>query len=286
MEAEDGQLHSIYELPDYFRASRVYAYHHRDLTSLPNGMSSIGSLTIYESGLLKVPDDLQAGGGLDVERSRRLSSFGERVIVGGNLCIGGCQSLTALPADLHVEENLYTRWHDMFGDLAVEDEFCDGLTDIPSSVYIGGDIYLDGCRSLQIFPADLKIRKSLNINGTKIEHLPERLIVPGHLYLGGGHLRAFPKVLHVGKNLRVDLHGFGLLLAAIDARHDLVVGGCVYVEGKPVSINLKKYPDDDPQYKKWSEDGRWYSYEPPDDLPAPEPMWTKVPPFTRFPPSD
>lgn len=277
VEAEDGQLHSVYNLPQNFSATNVCAYHLSDLTELPHGMRAVGYISLEGSGLRLVPDNLQSGSELYIVRSKELVKIGDGVRIGDNLHLGGCRMLTALPADLHIEGNLYTRWIDFYGDPPKEDEFCDRLVDLPSSLYVGGDVYLDGCRSLKTFPRGLVVRKSLNIQGTQIESLPDQMIIPENLFIGGGFLQAFPKVLHIGKDLRVDLHGFGLLLNAIEARHDITIGGSVYVEGQPISINLKKPPEDDPQYMEWTECGRYYSYNPPPDIPPPLTDWTRVP---------
>jgi hypothetical protein len=278
---EDGRLFSIYSLPDGLRTKAgIFAVDLLDLTSLPASLSVAGTIFLEGSGLRELPCGLKSRD-LDVGRSARLERIGSGVKIGGHLHLGGCSQLKALPGDLHVEGCLYTRWNDWFGDPPKPDEFCDSLVDLPPSIDIGGDIYLDGCRSLRQFPEGIVIRKSLNIAGTAIERLPDQLVVPENLFLGGGHLLALPKSLRVGKDLRVDLRGFGLLLAAIDARHHLEIGGSVYVDGQPVSVNLEKYPDDDPRYMEWSADKTCYFYSPPADLPVPEPRWTKCPPFKR-----
>jgi hypothetical protein len=282
VEDEPGQLFSIYALPEGFRAkASIFANHLIDLAKLPRGLTAPTYVSLDGSGLKEVPDGLNSGSDLSIVRSKELVKIGTNVRVGGGLHIGGCSLLTTLPHDLHVVGSLYTRWNDIFGDPPEEDEFCDAIREIPASIYVGQDIYLNGCRSLRQFPEGIVIRKTLSIEDTAIEWLPERLVVPENLNLGGGHLLGLPKVLHVGKDLRVDLHAFGLLLAAIEARHDIIIGGSVYVENQPISINLKKYPDDDPQYKEWTDDGRYYFYNPPDDLPQPIPMWTEVPPSKR-----
>lgn len=274
--SKDGEIYSVYDLPAGFAAHQHYHSGLKLLTRLPEGMTAAGALYFRGSSLTTVPDGLDAAA-ISLESCHELQAIGSGVRSRGNLYLGGCPSLSSLPADLHVQDHLYTVWRGDFGGPVIEPEYCDALVDIPPTLYVGGDIYLNGCRSLRSIPQGLVVRQSLNVEGTKIEKLPDPLTVPQNLLLGGGSLAALPRVLHVGGDLWIGLHEFGLLLSAIDNRHDIRIGGTVYVEGQAITINLMKHPEHDVRYIEKIEGESYYLYNPPADLPVPT-DWTKMPP--------
>jgi len=83
---------------------------------------------------------------------------------------------------------------------------CTSLESLPENLTVRESLYLRGCTSLKSLPENLAVRESLYLSGcTSLESLPKNLAVGGSLYLDGcTSLESLPKNLAVGGSLYLD----------------------------------------------------------------------------------
>jgi hypothetical protein len=132
----------------------------------------------------------------------------------GEAWLSMCLGLTALPAGLEVETNLFALR-------------CPNLTTVPPDLKVGEDLNLLGA-GIRSLPAGLKVGGSLTLSFCEhLEDLPEGLRVRGDLDLRGcPNLKALPAGLKVDGGL---LLGKCTGLTALP--EDLAVAGCLDLEG-------------------------------------------------------
>ena len=186
----------------------------------------------------QVEGDLYLGGCTD------LTALPENLSVGGFLYLGGCTGLTALPENLSVggflsldgctgltalPENL-----SVGGGLSLTR--CTGLTALPENLSVGGDLSLEGCTDLTALPKKLSVGGYLSLDGcTDLTALPENLSVGGYLSLDGcTDLTALPENLSVGGDLSLDgCTGLTALPENLSVGGDLSLDGCTGLTALP-----------------------------------------------------
>ena len=170
----------------------------------------------------QVEGDLYLGGCTD------LTALPENLSVGGRLSLSRCTGLTALPENLSVGGNL-----SLSG--------CTGLTALPENLSVGGNLSLSGCTGLTALPENFSVGGDLSLDGcTGLTALPENFSVGGDLSLDGcTGLTALPENFSVGGDLSLD--GCTALTALpenFSVRGDLSLDGCTALTALPENFSV------------------------------------------------
>ena len=199
---------------------------HAEPSSKSDNNNGDGKNHIPQSGTPSYPSETKSLGDRSAIQTNKITSIELRKLilekkfsndvryqVEGDLSLGGCTGLTALPENLSVESYLSL-------------EGCTGLMALPKNLSVEGYLSLDGCTGLTALPENLSVGSFLSLDGcTGLTALPENLSVGGDLYLDGcTGLTALPENLSVGGDLYLD--GCTGLTALPE---NLSVGGFLYL---------------------------------------------------------
>lgn len=144
--------------------------HHILFSRMPGGNTLItGEVDLSESDICHLPDN---------------------VLVYGSLSLRNCPQLCALPAGLHV-----------LNDLDLRNTPIDTL---PPDLNVGGHIFLENTR-LAALPDDFSVDGSLDVEGTPLTDLPDNLYIDGYLNLRRTAISVLPDNWHVEGPLLLDV---------------------------------------------------------------------------------
>jgi hypothetical protein len=159
------------------------------LGALPQGLSVGGSLLVRRCPIVQLPSDLRVGRDLKLHRLRDLDGLPEGLAVPGRLEVIRCPSLWAIPPGLRVGTDLIIRR-------------CEGLRELPQGLHVPGTLDLRGCVGLKSLPAGLSVGSKLGAESFRpalrladceaLRTLPEDLEVDGPIEVAGSGLRDLP----------------------------------------------------------------------------------------------
>jgi hypothetical protein len=181
---------------------------HKELTSLPEGLSIRGSLNLSGcTALTRLPEGLSIQGILNLSGCTAITRLPEGLSRAmAELNLTGCSALTQLPDGLSIEYGLITKG-------------CTALTQLPARLSVGESINMEGCTALTRLPEDLLRPVHLELrNCTSLTQLPayilqwpsERHWTPHIIDISGSGIR--PETIqamgHIGPGVQLihDVH--------------------------------------------------------------------------------
>jgi hypothetical protein len=161
------------------------------LATLPDRLDVGGSLVVRRCPIDRLPSCLRVGRDVRLHRLPDLTSLPESLSVPGRLELNRCPSLRGIAHGIRVGSDLIIRR-------------CEGVRDLPEGLHIPGTLDLRGCTNLEALPKGLDVGSDL---GTRfvpalrladcpaLTSLPEDLTVGGPIDVAGSGLRGLPERL-------------------------------------------------------------------------------------------
>jgi hypothetical protein len=156
---------------------------------LPEGLRVGGSLLVRRCPVVHLPSALSVGRDLKLHRLRDLDGLPEELAVPGRLEVVRCPSFRAIPPGLRVGADLIIRR-------------CEGLRALPAGLHVPGTLDLRGCTGLESLPAGVSVGSRLAAESFRpalrladceaLRSLPEDLDVGGPIEVAGSGLRDLP----------------------------------------------------------------------------------------------
>jgi hypothetical protein len=159
------------------------------LGALPERLQIGGSLLVRRCPIVQLPSALRVGRDLKLHHLRDLDGLPDALAVPGRLEMVRCPSLRAIPLGLRVGTDLIIRR-------------CEGLRELPAGLHVPGTLDLRGCLGLESLPAGMSVGSKLGAEPFRpalrladceaLRSLPEDLDVGGPLEVAGSGLRDLP----------------------------------------------------------------------------------------------
>lgn len=157
-------------------------------SELPSNLTHVGGhLSLVNSKVTKLPENLTIGGSLLLDRSP-ITEIPESISIGHGLSIDKTL-ITKLPNNItesgYLNMNhtniteLPSNYKNIHGDLTAGDA---SLTKLPDGLYIEGELYLHRT-PIQRLPDNLTVEGDIKANWTQLSELPKNLYVKGNLEL-------------------------------------------------------------------------------------------------------
>jgi hypothetical protein len=176
------------ELPARLSARRIIV-HNKTVTTIGSGLRC-DVLELRDAGIWALPAGIEVRQKLDLSGCRALTSLPENLAT-GSLILSGCVTLRALPRGLRI----------VFLDLTG----CATLRSLPDDMRMsGGHLVLRNCQWLTCLPENIGEVAGLDLAGClNVTRLPDSLQVASWIDLAGTGLTALPERLdHVGLRWR------------------------------------------------------------------------------------
>jgi hypothetical protein len=199
----------------------------------PDGLVVGHSLSLAKLRIRSLPAGLTVRGDLDLRQCQRLSRIGDRLVVEGDLLIGGRCLDTPWWETPWLEEARNPHIPPLALHTLSRDGQCP-LAALPAALRVGGDLRVRNCRRLERLPDDLHAARSIELAGcTALARLPDAFAVHGDLtILSAPSLTSLPEGLCVKRSLR-------LIGARVDRLPEgLAVGGDLVLECCPRLTDL------------------------------------------------
>jgi hypothetical protein len=162
------------------------------LVTLPDRLEVGGSLFVRRCPIDRLPSCLRVGRDVRLHRLRDLVRLPEALSVPGRLELIRCPSLHGIAPGLRVGADLIVR-------------HCEGVRDLPEGIHIPGTLDLRGCTNLEALPKGMVVGTDLGTrfipalrlaDCTALKSLPVDLTVGGPIDVAGSVLRGLPERLY------------------------------------------------------------------------------------------
>jgi hypothetical protein len=172
------------------------------VTGLPAGLQVGGSLLVQDCLLETLPADLCVGKNIRIHRAQSLESTPEGLSAAGTIELADCNSLVRIAPGLRVGWNLIARNCRNLKELpeglqtrgVLDLRGCTSLERLPGGIRVGSDrrrsrlapaLRLADCSALRSLPDDLEVGGPIEIAGSGLVDLPERLLRSARLLWRG-----------------------------------------------------------------------------------------------------
>jgi hypothetical protein len=177
------------------------------LTELPGGLKVGGSLLVRESLIKNLRADLRVGNSIRIHRAHSLESTPEGLSAPGSIELADCRSLVKIASGLRVGRNLIAKDCRNLRELPdglqirgiLDLRGCTSLDRLPGGVHVGSArmhsrfapaLRLADCSALRSIPEDLEVGGPIEIAGSGLVDLPERLLRSARLLWRGAVVSA------------------------------------------------------------------------------------------------
>ena len=170
-----------------FKFSGLLDLDNTTITELPAGLSCY-ELSAKNSKLIKLPDDLKVTSRITLDHSANLNYLPTGLTT-GSLSLAGCTAIETIPEELDVWflnlENCtrFKQWPNQGairgGTLSLRN--CIELQSLPDWLNMLANLDISGCSLLQEIPADITLTGWIDVGGSSVTKLPEKMKdVPVH----------------------------------------------------------------------------------------------------------
>jgi hypothetical protein len=146
------------------------------LISLPEGLEVGGSLTIRCCPIARLPSGLRVGRDLKLHRLGDLVGLPEGLAVPGRMELVRCPSLRGIAPGLRVGADLILRR-------------CGSVRELPEGLHVPGTLDLRGCTQLEALPGGMEVGSALGttpfVPALRLADCPSLTTLPDDLTLGG-----------------------------------------------------------------------------------------------------
>jgi hypothetical protein len=162
------------------------------LTALPEGLAIGGDLIVRRCPIARLPEGLRVGRDLRLHRLRDLEGTPGGLSAPGRIELVRCPALRRIAPGLRVGTNLIVH-------------HCDGLQELPEGLVVPGRLNLRGCTGLERLPGEMVIGSDLGrtpfvpalllADCPALKSLPDDLTLGGPIEVAGSGLRDLPERL-------------------------------------------------------------------------------------------
>jgi hypothetical protein len=163
------------------------------LANLPEGLTVGGSLIVRRCPIERLPRELRVGGDLRLHRLGSLRELPAGLSAPGRIELVCCPSLTRIATGTRVGTDLIVRR-------------CEGLRELPEGLQVPGTLDLRGCTGLKSLPRGMSLGSDLGqsrfvhalrlADCLALRSLPEDLVLGGPIEVAGSGLRDLPERLY------------------------------------------------------------------------------------------
>jgi Leucine-rich repeat (LRR) protein len=170
-------IYDVKHLPDGFENTGNLVLAGLAITSLPRGLRVLGSLDIRGTAINQLPDGLHVTKNVYAQDSN-LSHIGKQSEIGGDLLIDRTQ-VAEIPDDILVRGSLVARRTNIGSlhpsiQIGMNIDLSETpIRSLPQDLQVPGSLFLAQCIHLGALPQNLVVGRTLNLEGTRISHIPD-----------------------------------------------------------------------------------------------------------------